>query len=59
MATFQFLASLPAIQSAIKISGDGNGARIQIDIPESEKAAAFNLSMLSGMVFRVTVDTDE
>ncbi len=30
----RFTASFPAIQSAIKITGDGNGMRIQFDIPE-------------------------
>ena len=30
-----FNASLPPIQSAIKITGNGDGARVQFDIPET------------------------
>jgi len=38
-----FLAAFPSIQSAIKVHGDGNGMRIQFDIPESEMANAAEL----------------
>jgi hypothetical protein len=54
-----FLASYPAIQSAIKIDGAGNGARIQLDIPETElykfiKAAGWRQSVL-----KVTIELVE
>jgi hypothetical protein len=32
-AQIQFYASLPPIQSALKISGDGDNLRVQLDIP--------------------------
>jgi hypothetical protein len=32
----EFLASLPPIQSAIKIDGSDGNARVQLDIPASE-----------------------
>lgn len=55
----QFRASFPAIQTAIKITGDGGGMRIQLDIPESEMAQAVKLLMLRQVVLRVTVEQDE
>jgi len=32
MQTIKFIASLPPIQSAISIDGQGDGARIKIDV---------------------------
>jgi len=49
-----FLASFPPIQSAIKIGVDG--MRIQLDIPESELAAAVRLLALRDQVIKVTVE---
>jgi len=49
-----FLASFPAIQSAIKVSGDG-GMRIQLDIPESELTNALPLLAWRDCVLIVTV----
>lgn len=60
MATpITFLASFPMIQSAIKITGDGGGMRIQLDIPESEMAAAIHLLTLRQCVIKVTIEPDE
>ena len=53
-----FRASFPAIQSAIKITGDGGGMRIQLDIPESEMAQAVGLMLMRQMVVKVTVEPD-
>lgn len=53
-----FLASFPAIQSAIKIDGSG-GMRIALDIPESEMAEAIKLTLFRQVVIRVTVEPDE
>ena len=50
-----FLASFPSIQTAIKIHGDGNGVRIQLDIPESEMGEAMKLVLWRQMVLRVTI----
>jgi hypothetical protein len=51
-----FLASFPAIQSAIKISGSGDGIRVQLDIPESEVPNALPLLGWREMALRVTVE---
>ena len=53
-----FLASFPAIQSAIKIDGSG-GMRIALDIPESEMAEAIKLTLFRQVVIRVTVEPNE
>lgn len=54
-----FQASFPAIQSAIKVDGAG-GARIQLDIPETEMPAiARLLLLLRGQVLTVTVEVQE
>lgn len=49
-----FLASFPAIQSAIKVDGSG-GMRIQLDIPESEMGRAIKLMLYRQIVIQVTV----
>jgi precorrin-6x reductase len=53
----EFLASFPNIQTAIRVAGDG-GARILLDIPESELPAIMRLLLLRGMVVRVTVEPE-
>lgn len=54
-----FLAAFPSIQSAIKITGDGSGMRIQLEIPETEMAEAIKLLLYRQCVIRVTVEPDE
>lgn len=58
MDKFSFIASLPPIQSAISVSGQGDGARIKLDIPQSELAAIINLQLLSGQSFKVTIEQE-
>lgn len=53
----EFRASFPPIQSAIKIAGDG-GARIQLDIPESDIENAQGLLAMRGKVVRVLMAVD-
>jgi hypothetical protein len=53
-----FRASFPAIQSAIKRSGDGGGMRIQLDIPESEMASAVLLLAMTNQVLLVTIEPE-
>ena len=53
-----FIASLPDIQSAINISGNG-AVRVKLDIPESEIAGAVKLVMLKGKAFKVNIETIE
>ena len=57
MDPITFRASLPQIQSAIKIGGDG--LRFQLDVPESDKAAAIALAALTGCELRVTIELAE
>jgi len=59
MNKFSFTASLPPIQSAISVSGQGDGARIKLDIPQSELAAIINLQLLAGQTFKVTIEPEE
>lgn len=50
-----FEASFPAIQSAIKVDGAG-GARVQLDIPETELPAIARLLLMRGKVLKVSVE---
>lgn len=52
-----FLASFPNIQTAIRVAGDG-GARILLDIPETELPAIVRLLLLRGQVIKVTVEPE-
>ena len=54
-----FLCSFPPVQGAIRISGNGDGLRLQLDVPETEVASAIRLLMLRDSVFRVTVEAEE
>jgi hypothetical protein len=51
-----FVASFPAIQSAIKISGDGNGLRIMLDVPENQMNEAVKLLLYRQSALRVTIE---
>lgn len=53
-----FLASFPSVMSAIKVTGDGSGMRIMLDIPESEMAEAIKLMLYRQITLRVTVEAD-
>ncbi len=52
-----FLCSIAMLQSAIQIAGDG-GARVKLDIPDSEMDAITRLMGLRGEVLRVTVELE-
>jgi hypothetical protein len=51
----RFIAALPAIQSAIQISGQGDGALVKIEVPQSEITAILDLQKLSGEIFEVVI----
>jgi hypothetical protein len=51
-----FFCSLPDIQSAISISGTGNGARLKLDVPETEIAEVIKLTLLRGKALKVTIE---
>jgi HSP20 family molecular chaperone IbpA len=55
----EFNASLPAIQSAINVSGNNDGMRIKLDVPGSDVAQAIQLMLLSGRAFKVTITDEE
>lgn len=55
MPEIKFVASLPPVQSAIKVSGNGDGARITLEIPESELAEAIKLMLFRGKTFDVVI----
>lgn len=50
----RMMASIPMIQSAISIGGDG-GARLKLDIPASEIAQVMRLMLYQGEAFEVIV----
>lgn len=55
-----FLATFPPIMSAIKVTGNGDGMRIQFDVPESEMAEAVKLfAWRSERMLRLTVEVVE
>ena len=51
-----FQATFPSIQTALKVSGDGNGMRIQLDIPETEMGNAAWLLAMREQVLTVTIE---
>ena len=55
MEAIEFRASFPPIQSAIKRSGNGDGLRIQLDIPECDVPEAIALMALTQERLLVTV----
>jgi hypothetical protein len=58
-APITFKASMPPIQSAVKISGNGDGMRIQLDIPETEMGNAVQLLAMREKVLKVTIEVEE
>ena len=52
-----FVATLPPLLSAIRISGDG-GCRIMLDVPESEMGEAVKLLMWRQKALRITVEPE-
>lgn len=55
MKDIVFTASLPPIQSAISVDGQGNGARIKLDLPASEFESILRIQALSGKCFTITI----
>ena len=55
----EFTASLPPIQSAILLDGQGDGARIKLDIPRSDIEAILKLQGLAGESFKVIIECDD
>lgn len=51
----EFVASIPPIQSWMQVSGDG-GARIKLDVPDTDLAQVLKLVLLRGQPLRVRVE---
>ena len=45
-----------SIQSAINLDGQGDGARIKLDVPRSDIDAVLRLQGLAGQSFKVVID---
>ncbi len=56
MKKIEFIASLPPIQSAINIDGQGKGARIKLDFPATELNKVIELQGYIGQNFKVTIE---
>jgi hypothetical protein len=51
----KFKASLPPIQSAISLDGNGDGARIKLDVSRTYVNEVILLQRLAGKVLEITV----
>jgi hypothetical protein len=54
-----FLASLPAIKSAILLDGQGDGGQVKLEVPRTHVQALLALQEMAGHVLRVTVEVEE
>ena len=59
MEPIRFRASFPAIQTAIKRHGSGDGMRIQLEIPECDVPKAVALLALVQERLMVTIELDK
>jgi len=56
----EFMASLPPIQSAVKIDGSDGNARVQLDIPSTQIAEIAKIpAYCAGKVFKVVIEVEE
>jgi hypothetical protein len=55
--TIEFYATLPDIQSAISVGGDG--ARIKLDIPETDLPNVIKLVLHKGKLLKVKIEAVE
>lgn len=51
-----FIGSFPPIMSALKVTGNDDGMRIQIDIPEDQMGNAARLLLMRKRAFKVTIE---
>lgn len=51
----KFLASISPAQNAIQISGIRDGAKIKLEVPQSEMKSILDLYQLAGQVFEVII----
>lgn len=55
----EFVASLPPLQSAIQLDGQGDGGRIKLDVPRNYAWALLKLQQCAGNVLKVTIEAEE
>lgn len=55
----EFYGAVSGTATALKISGDNTGARLTIDIPETEILAALKLTALRSLPLKFTVELPE
>jgi len=55
----EFIASLPPIQSAISLDGQGDGARIKLDIPRTYVQEVLQLQRMTGKQIKITAEVME
>lgn len=53
-----FAATLPPIQTAVSVSGEGD-SRVKLDIPATDLAEVVRLMGMAGKVLKVTVEPME
>ncbi len=51
----QFIASIPPIETAIKIHGQ-EGARLILDVSDKELGRFFPVTLMRGKILKVTID---
>ena len=56
MEKITFIAALPSIMSAISIDGQGDGARIKLDISREYMPEIIRLQLLAGQAFKVEIE---
>ena len=59
MLKVEFIATLPAIQSALTVSGDNSGGKIKLEFDNSQTPEAIKVLLLAGKLFKVTITEEE
>lgn len=55
----EFIASLPPIQSAISLDGQGDGGRIKLDVSRMYVKQLLELQRMAGMPIKITAEVSE
>lgn len=54
----EFIASLPPIDSAIQLNGQGDGGRVKFDVSRQDVDALLKLQRLAGKRLKVRIEED-
>ena len=55
----EFIASLPPIQSAISLDGQGDGGRVKLDVSRQYVKQLLELQKMAGMLIKIKATTLE